>query len=32
MIETVILIGLAIVYLIGYSIISVYRWNKRRKL
>jgi hypothetical protein len=31
MIETVILIALAIVYFIGCITVRIYKWNKRRK-
>lgn len=31
MIETVILVALAIVYIIGYIIVRIYKWNKKRK-
>ena len=29
MIETVILVVLAIVYFIGYIIVRIYKWNKK---
>lgn len=31
MIETVILVALAIVYFIGYIIVRIYKWNIKRK-
>jgi len=31
MIETLILVALAIVYFIGYIIVRIYKWNKKRK-